>query len=80
LDQSRSNDGITSDSATYTGSGTSFSAPHVAGGAGLYLSAHPSAAPATVNTAIVNAATTGVVTSGGTGSPNRLLYTATLGS
>jgi hypothetical protein len=30
---------------------------------------------ATVNAAIVGAATTGVVTSPGSGSPNRLLYT-----
>ena len=70
----------TSDSSTYTGSGTSFAAPHVAGGAALYLAAHPSATPETVNSAIVSAATTGVVTGGGSGSPNRLLYTSTLGT
>ncbi|GAA2702166.1 S8 family peptidase [Actinoplanes palleronii] len=70
----------TSDSATYTGSGTSFSSPHVAGAAALYLTAHPGATVATVNTAIVNAATTGVVTSPGSGSPNRLLYTGSLSS
>ncbi|GFJ83865.1 S8 family peptidase [Phytohabitans houttuyneae] len=64
----------TSDTATYTGSGTSFSAPHVAGAAAIYLSGHPSASPATVNAAIVSAATTGVVTGPGSGSPNRLLY------
>ena len=68
----------TSDSATYTGSGTSFSAPHVAGAAALYLATHPGAAPATVATANVNAATNGVVTSPGTGSPNKLLYTGSL--
>ncbi|BCJ47494.1 hypothetical protein GCM10010168_18520 [Actinoplanes ianthinogenes] len=65
----------TSNTATYTGSGTSFSAPHVAGAVALYLAAHPGASVTTVNAAIVNAATTGVVTSRGTGSPNRLLYT-----
>ncbi|KUL21510.1 S8 family peptidase [Actinoplanes awajinensis] len=70
----------TSDSATYTGSGTSFSSPHVAGAAALYLTAHPGATVATVNTAIVSAATTGVVTSPGSGSPNRLLYTGSLSS
>ncbi|GLY07105.1 MULTISPECIES: S8 family peptidase [Actinoplanes] len=70
----------TSNTATYTGSGTSFSAPHVAGAAALYLAAHPGASVTTVNAAIVDAATTGVVTSPGTGSPNRLLYTATLSS
>ncbi|GAA4605631.1 subtilisin family serine protease [Actinoplanes octamycinicus] len=65
----------TSNTATYTGSGTSFAAPHVAGAVALYLSAHPGASVTTVNAAIVNAATTGVVTSPGSGSPNRLLYT-----
>ncbi|MEU4563074.1 hypothetical protein AB0F72_32225 [Actinoplanes sp. NPDC023936] len=52
----------------------------VAGAAALYLAAHPGAAVTTVNSAIVNAATTGVVTNPGSGSPNRLLYTATLSS
>ena len=70
----------TSNTATYTGSGTSFSSPHVAGAAALYLTAHSGASVATVNAAIVTAATTGVVTSPGSGSPNRLLYTATLSS
>ncbi|GAA1587329.1 S8 family peptidase [Actinoplanes couchii] len=65
----------TGTSATYTGSGTSFSAPHVAGAVALYLAANPGASVATVNAAIVNNATTGVVTSAGSGSPNRLLYT-----
>ncbi|MBW6437755.1 S8 family peptidase [Actinoplanes hulinensis] len=64
----------TSDTATYTGSGTSFAAPHVAGAVALYLAANPGAPVSTVNAAIVNNATTGVVTSRGTGSPNRLLY------
>ena len=36
--------------------------------------AHPTASPTTVATAIVNAATSGVVTSPGSGSPNKLLY------
>ena len=48
--------------------------PHVAGVAALYKQAVPSASPATIRNAIVNNATTGVVTSAGTGSPNRLLY------
>ncbi|MFG1607681.1 S8 family serine peptidase [Actinoplanes sp. NPDC049265] len=68
----------TSDTATYTGSGTSFSSPHVAGAVALYLSAHPGASVTTVNNAIVAAATTGVVSGPGSGSPNRLLYTASL--
>ncbi|GGQ82276.1 S8 family peptidase [Couchioplanes azureus] len=68
----------TSTTATYTGSGTSFSAPHVAGAVALHLAAHPGATVAAVNAAIVGAATTGVVTGPGGGSPNRLLHTATL--
>lgn len=56
-------------------SGTSMSSPHVAGAAALYLSANPSATPAQVRDALVNNATPNKVTSPGTGSPNRLLYT-----
>jgi subtilisin family serine protease len=48
--------------------------PHVTGVAALYKQAVPSASPATIRSAIVNNATTGKVTSAGTGSPNRLLY------
>ena len=47
--------------------------PHVAGAAAVYLASHTSASPATVASALVNGATSGVVTSAGTGSPNRLL-------
>ncbi|MGW1956577.1 S8 family peptidase [Streptomyces sp. NPDC001920] len=64
----------TSDSATNTISGTSMASPHVAGAAALHLAANPSATPAQVASALTSAATTGVVTSPGTGSPNRLLY------
>jgi subtilisin family serine protease len=59
---------------TNTISGTSMASPHVAGVAALYLQGNPTASPATVTSAIVNNATTGVVTGAGTGSPNRLLY------
>jgi subtilisin family serine protease len=65
----------TSDTATSTISGTSMASPHVAGAAALYLAANPSATPAQVQAAVVARATTGVVSSPGTGSPNRLLYT-----
>ncbi|MCA2216204.1 S8 family peptidase [Jidongwangia harbinensis] len=68
----------TGDTATNTISGTSMAAPHVAGAAALYLSANPAATPAQVSGAIVDSATPGVVTSPGTGSPNRLLYTGAL--
>ncbi|WP_274561753.1 S8 family peptidase [Streptomyces spiramyceticus] len=63
-----------SDSATNTISGTSMASPHVAGAAALYLAANKTATPAQVSSALTSAATTGVVTSPGTGSPNRLLY------
>jgi subtilisin family serine protease len=64
-----------SDSATNSVNGTSMAAPHVAGAAALYLSGHTAAVPSTVRSAIVSNATTGKVTSPGTGSANRLLYT-----
>ncbi|MGW1780888.1 S8 family peptidase [Streptomyces sp. NPDC002143] len=63
----------TSDTATNTISGTSMATPHVAGAAAVYLAGHTSATPAQVATALTGGATTGVVTSAGTGSPNRLL-------
>jgi subtilisin family serine protease len=64
----------TSDTATNTISGTSMATPHVAGVAALYLQGHTTASAATVRNAIVNGATTNVITGAGTGSPNRLLY------
>ncbi|MEU8760429.1 S8 family serine peptidase [Streptomyces sp. NPDC048659] len=63
-----------SDSATNTISGTSMATPHVVGAAALWLADNPTATPAQVATALVNAATPNVVTSPGTGSPNRLLF------
>ncbi len=64
----------TSDTATNTISGTSMASPHVAGAAALHLAGNPSATPAQVSSALTSSATTGVVTSPGSGSPNRLLY------
>jgi subtilisin family serine protease len=64
----------TSTSATNTISGTSMASPHVAGAAALVLSRNPSYTPAQVTTALTSNATTGVVTSPGSGSPNRLLF------
>lgn len=66
---------LTNNSATNTISGTSMSTPHVAGAVALYLQSNPGATPAQVHSAIVSNATTGVVKSPGSGSPNRLLYT-----
>jgi serine protease len=65
----------TSNTATATLSGTSMASPHVAGAAALYKQANPSASATTIRNALVNNATTNVVTNAGTGSPNRLLYT-----
>jgi subtilisin family serine protease len=69
----------TSNTATNTISGTSMATPHVTGVAALYLEANPGAAPATVAAAIVNNSTLNHVTSAGTGSPNRLLYSLFVG-
>ena len=44
--------------------------PHVAGAAALYLAANPAATPSQVAAALTNNATTGVVKSPGSGSPN----------
>src|SRR5262245_6150214 len=65
---------FSSNTATATLSGTSMASPHVAGVAALYKGANPSASSTTVRNAIVNNATTNVITNVGTGSPNRLLY------
>lgn len=67
-----------SNSSTGVWSGTSFSAPHVAGVAALYLAGNPSAAPATVATAVVYASPVGKVNNAGIGSPNRLLHSTPL--
>ncbi|QKZ22628.1 S8 family peptidase [Streptomyces chartreusis] len=63
----------TSDTATATLSGTSMATPHVAGAAAVYLASHTSATPAAVASALTGGATANVVTSPGSGSPNRLL-------
>lgn len=74
-----SSDWSTSDNATNTISGTSMSAPHVAGAAALYLQLNPSATPAQVAQALTTNATLNRITNlGGVGTPNRLLYTGFL--
>jgi len=65
---------FSSNTATATLSGTSMASPHVAGVAALYKQANPSASATTIRNALVNNATTNVVTNAGSGSPNRLLY------
>lgn len=64
----------TSNTATNTISGTSMASPHVAGVVALYLEVNPTASPSAVTSAIVGNATSGRLTSIGTGSPNLLLY------
>jgi len=66
---------IGSTTATNTISGTSMASPHVAGAAALYLGQAPSATPTAVRSYLINSATLNAVTSPGTGSANRLLYT-----
>jgi len=65
----------TSDSASYTISGTSMATPHVTGVAALYLQNNSAAVPAVVSSALIGNSTAGVVSNVGKGSPNLLLFT-----
>ena len=60
--------------ATNTISGTSMASPHVAGLAALTLQLNGALTPAQVASAIATNATTGIITSAGTNSPNRLVF------
>jgi aqualysin 1 len=68
-------DWYSSDTTVAIDSGTSMAAPHVSGAAALYLQNHPTAAPATVASALIEAASLDKVQNAGLSSPNRLLFT-----
>jgi subtilisin family serine protease len=67
---------ITSTTATNTISGTSMASPHAAGAAALVLAANPTASPTAVQSTLIANSTPNVIGNPGTGSPNRLLFTA----
>jgi subtilisin family serine protease len=67
-------DWYTGSTATNTLSGTSMATPHVAGAAAVLLPQQRGLTPAQVASRLVGSATTGVITSSGAGTPNRLLY------
>jgi subtilisin family serine protease len=70
----------TSANASNTISGTSMAAPHVTGVAVLALAANPNASPASVATFLTANATLNRLSSIGTGSPNRLVYSLAAGA
>jgi subtilisin family serine protease len=63
---------------TNTISGTSMASPHVAGVGALYKATYGNASQSTIDSWIKNNATAGVITGNPTGTPNRLLYKASL--
>jgi subtilisin family serine protease len=68
---------IGSSTATNTISGTSMASPHVAGVAALIKQTNPNASHAAVRDWILNNATTNVIKSNPSGTPNRLLFKST---
>jgi subtilisin family serine protease len=69
----------TSNTATNTISGTSMATPHLVGVAALVLAAQPARTPAQVRDDLVSAATSGVISNPGTGTPNLLLFVGDAG-
>lgn len=65
---------FTNTTALVTISGTSMASPHVAGVAALFLERKPASAPKLVRDSLVANATANTVTSAGTGSTTRLLF------
>ncbi len=70
----------TSDSATNTISGTSMASPHVTGVAALALATGGSALPYAVTKFLLDNASANKLSSLGTGSPNRLVYSLAAGA
>jgi subtilisin family serine protease len=70
----------TSATATNTISGTSMASPHVAGVAALALNANPTATPSSVAQFITANASLNKLSSLGTGSPNKLVYSLASGA
>jgi len=68
-------DWYSTNTAVALDSGTSMATPHVSGAAALYLQTHPTASPATVAAALIEAASLNKVQNAGAGSENRLLFT-----
>ena len=58
--------------------GTSMAAPHVAGVIARFIAQYPGLTPAQITNSIKTSSTKNLVTSPGTGSPNRLLYLTVL--
>jgi subtilisin family serine protease len=64
----------TSPTASTQLSGTSMAAPHAAGAVAMLVALEPGLSPAAVESRLTSSATSGVLSSAGSGSPNLLLY------
>lgn len=60
--------------STNTISGTSMASPHVAGALARFITTNPTLTPGQIANSLIGGATSGVVVSAGTNSPNKLLF------